>query len=548
LREIYLNSPTNNAIINGMVEIIYGNGLDAKDKQRKPEAYAQMMSMFSEEDVRRVTMDLKQNGGAAFQVVYKPGKKQIERCEHFPVETLRAEIANEEGDIEKYYYSPDWAKVKQTDKLKTFPAFGFGSKTELNEIMFLRPYRSGFFYYSPVDYQGCTPYCELEAEVAQYHINNIKNGFHATTMINFHDGVPDQEAREAIERKITQKWGGANGSKIIVGFYDNKDATATVENFQLSEADKQYQFTADESTKKIMLGHRITSPILLGIKDNTGLGNNADELKMATMLFETYVLNTFRLLILRAVDTVLAFNGISLKTYFRSLSPWADEGEAETTQLSSQKPVLAESLEADIMKRLEGLGEPITALDEDYELENAEFAEDEDESADLEATLNEWANNQPKSLLSQIKQLFAVEDPSYQDTPFFKVRYAYKSTTTGSVKGDSRPLCNALTAKALMYRKEDIREMSSRGGAEAQGEQYDVFLHKGGANCQHGWERRVYKKKAKKDGTPWGGGAMNGVTKSQIYDAIRAGAKVEQAEAKKAVKAPRDTKTKGYKK
>ena len=90
--------------------------------------------------------------------------------------------------------------------------------------------------------------------------------------------------------------------------------------------------------------------------------------------------------------------------------------------------------------------------------------------------------------------------------------------------------------------------MSSKGGAQSKGQEYDVFLHKGGANCQHGWERRIYKKKAKKDGTAWGGGALNGVTKAQIYEAIKAGAKVEQAEAKKALVAPRDTATKGYKK
>jgi hypothetical protein len=202
---------------------------------------------------------------------------------------------------------------------------------------------------------------------------------------------------------------------------------------------------------------------------------------------------------------------------------------------------------------LEGLGEPIESLDADYDLFAADFAEDEASEFDTESFLNEWIDRQgevalrKETLLHKIAVWLGVEDPSYQDTDFFRIRYVYKKTSAASAEGETRPLCNALLSKALMYRKEDIRAMSSKGGAEDKGEQYDVFLHKGGVNCQHGWERRIYMKRAKKDGTPWGGGAMNGVTPAKIYDAIKAGAKVEQSEAKKALVAPRDTPTKGHK-
>jgi hypothetical protein len=40
--------------------------------------------------------------------------------------------------------------------------------------------------------------------------------------------------------------------------------------------------------RKIMVAHRIISPMLLGIKDNTGLGNNAEELKTASILVRQY--------------------------------------------------------------------------------------------------------------------------------------------------------------------------------------------------------------------------------------------------------------------
>jgi hypothetical protein len=552
LISLYNNSPTNNAIINSITELIYGNGLDARDKSSKPDEYAMMVSLFQEEEVRRTTFDLKLEGQGAFQVVYSSGKKKIEKVEHFPIETLRAEIANEDGEIQGYYYCADWAKAKYTDKHKRFPAFGFGTKSELIEIYYIRPYRSGSFYYSSVDYQGCTPYCELESEVANYHINNIKNGFSATHFLSFNNGKPDEATQKIIEQRIIEKWTGSGGAKIVLEFNDSVEQAAKIESLQLSDADKQYQFISDEATNKILRGHRVTSPILVGIKDGAGFGNNAEELKTASMHFDSTVINSFRLLILRAVDEILAFNKVSLKTYFVSLDPWKVESGSEQAQLSAHdtRPILKDELAQKIVSNLEGLGETIFEEDEDFELLDCALVEDESTEFDTESFLNSWIKRQElneQTLLKKLAVSLGVAENSYQDTDFFKIRYAYRKTSNASVSGKTRPLCNALLSKALMYRKEDIREMSSKGGAEDKGQQYDVFLHKGGANCQHGWERRIYKKKAKKDGTAWGGGALNGVTKAQVYEAIRAGAKVEQAEAKKALTAPRDTPTKGYK-
>jgi len=121
----YNGSPTNNAIINGISEMIYGKGLDATDSSRKPDGYAQMKSLFSKDCVRKLAYDLKLMGGCAMQVVYSKDHSRIVQVEHFPVETLRAEKCNDDGDIEAYYYMSDWTKLKPSDKPMRIPAFGF---------------------------------------------------------------------------------------------------------------------------------------------------------------------------------------------------------------------------------------------------------------------------------------------------------------------------------------------------------------------------------------------------------------------------------------
>ena len=316
----YNGSPTNNAAINGISQAIYGKGLNATDSSRKPNEYAQMISLFKKNVVRKLCYDLKLMGQCAVQVIYSKDRKKIAQIEHMPIETLRAEKANSDGDIPAYYYFKDWANIKKSDEPLRIPAYGMSN--ENIEIYYIKPYKSGFYYYSPVDYQGGLQYAELEEEVSNYHLNNILNGLAPSMLINFNNGTPNQEERQLIENKIAQKFSGSsNAGKFILAFNDNKESQAEITPVQLSDAHNQYQFLSDEATKKIMVSHRIVSPMLLGIKDSSGLGNNAEEIKTASLLMDNTVIRPFQELLIDSFDDMLSFNDISLNLYFTTLQP-----------------------------------------------------------------------------------------------------------------------------------------------------------------------------------------------------------------------------------
>ena len=316
----YNGSPTNNAIINGMSEMIYGRGLDALNSNKKPDQYASMISLLHKDMVRKLCYDLKLMGQCSMQVIYSKDRKSIAQVEHIPVENLRAEKCNDKGEIEGYFYSDDWSKVKNVDQTTRIPSFG--SSKENIEIIYVKPYRAGYKYYSSPDYAGGLQYAELEQEISNYHLNNILNGLAPSMLINFNNGTPNAEERQALENRIYSKFSGSsNAGKFILAFNDNPESAATIEPIQLSEAHMQYQFLSDESSKKVMVSHRVVSPMLLGIKDNSGLGNNAEELKTASTLMDNTVIRPFQMLLIDAFDSILAFNQMSLKLYFKTLQP-----------------------------------------------------------------------------------------------------------------------------------------------------------------------------------------------------------------------------------
>ena len=501
----YNGSPTNNAVINGISQMIYGKGLDATDSSRKPEAYAKMISMFKKDTVKRLVSDLKLAGQCAIQVVYSKDKKSIQKVEHMPIETLRAEkITRDEKKIQAYYYHPDWVNLKPSDKPLRIPAFGVSKTPQPIEIIYIKPYEMGMYYYSTPDYQGGLQYAELEEEISNYHLNNIMNGLAPSMLINFNNGVPDEEKQTLIENKIKGKFSGSsNAGKFILAFNDNKESQADITPVQLSDAHNQYQFLSEEAQKKIMIAHRITSPMLLGIKDSTGFGNNADEMRTASILMENTVIAPFRELLLDAFDNILAFNDISLNLYFKTLQP------LEFIDLENVKDKETEEEETGI--KMSKVFSDLEEFGEDEDLENWELIDerkvDYDSEEELDAEIDKLNEKKP-SLLSKIWNLATTgtarpnakseQDGQNEDGVNFKVRYQYAPLTASA---NSRDFCKKMVAAKKIYRKEDIQQMSSKAVNAGWGlngaDTYDIWLYKGGGDCHHFWMRKTYRAKGK---------------------------------------------------
>ena len=501
----YNGSPTNNAIINGVSEMIYGKGLDATNSNKKPNEYAQMMSLFKKDCVRKLCYDLKLMGQCAVQIIYSKDRTKIVQLEHMPIETLRAEKCDEKGEVNAYYYFSDWSKYKRGNELKRIPAYG--TSKEALEILYIKPYRAGFKYYSPVDYQGGTQYAELEEEISNFHLNNILNGLAPSMLINFNNGTPDPEQREMIERRIYEKFSGSsNAGKFILAFNDNPETAASIEPVQLSDAHQQYEFLSNESSKKIMVSHRIVSPMLFGIKDDTGLGNNADELKTASILFDNLVIKSFQGLLIEAFDKILAYNEISLHLYFKTLQPleFVDMENIEDEETKEEETGVKLSKEDNfrdsIAQELIDLGEDEEELLKEFDLvdESEVDYEFDDEMDELIENANEQVNLASTGSAKPYRE-------SKQDgkTPAskllgytFLVRYYY---SPNRVKKTSREFCKKMVRARKVYRKEDIKAMDrlavNAGFGKGGSDTYSIWLYKGGARCEHYWSRRTYLRK-----------------------------------------------------
>lgn len=494
LIDCYNNSTTNNVLIDAISKLIYGKGLDATDSSKKPNDYAQMMMLFRKDILKKVIKDYKLLGQGYFQLIYNKQGNAIVRIEHMPAQLIRVEKCNDKGEIEGYYYSDNWEDTKKFPP-KRIPAFGFGDQTL--ELIEVRNYTVGQKYYSNVDYIGSLPYAKLEEEIADFLINDVQNGFAPTTIINFNNGVPDEEKQALISAKVKSQTSGSSGVKTIVAFNSDETKKTTIDSVPLNDAPAHYQYLSEEARGKILLGHKITSGLLFGIPSSSGFSSNADELKNASILFDNMVIRPDQETVLDVLDKILAFNGVSLDLYFKTLQPLEfieanpKLNKAQTEQETGVK--LSSHLDE---LNLEEFGSEMDP--NEWELIDSRIVSYEDE-ARLDAELDAL-NNPSKSALSKIWEFISTgiarpDLKSNQDGQLFASRYRY----SGEISENSREFCKRMISANKLYRKEDIIRMGENaktnpGFGPHGADTYDVFLYKGGGACHHFWTRETYKR------------------------------------------------------
>jgi len=473
LIDLYKSSATHNALCTSIAYMIFGDGVqaDTLDARLKIEEWG------LQDEVRKACLDLKIQGGFALEVVYSIDRTTISKVRHCPFENIRSAEVDEDEKVNYFYYSKDWADKREEPQLVR--AFDPSDAVEHPvQILFVKPFSPGSYYYPKPDYIGSIDYIELDKEIGKYHINNIKNGLAPSFTIHFKNGVPAQEERRRIRNDIERQLAGAtNAGKFIVTYSDSPDRKPDFEPFPLSDADKQYQFLSTEVSDKIMVGHRVVSSAMFGVKTAGQLGNT-QELEIASELFDRQVIKPYQRIVKDALESIFTAAGAPTVVSVEEVPP--------------MEPVEVEmSEDVELNLACDYLIEMGEELDEEWELIDARRVD-----VETEATQDAlWNFARVPSGKPQAK--------SDQDNELVKVRYAYMPKVTGKNGNESRDFCKRMVAAGdRVWRKEDIDAASNRavnpGWGPNGSDTYDLFLYHGGGSCQHFWERRTYLRKNNK--------------------------------------------------
>tara|TARA_R100001132_G_C3267041_1_gene89667 strand:- start:2 stop:1849 length:1848 start_codon:yes stop_codon:yes gene_type:complete len=548
LIDLYYNSSTQAAIINSTAELIAGEGLVIEDEEERDlEMVVKLKKFFNsangnetlDEVIKKISFDFKLQGAFALNIIWSQDRTQISEIHHIAVEKIRCEKPNALGKVEAYYVSSDWSNIRENEPYRV-PAFNTNDRTSPNQILYTGLYSPNMNAYHTPDYVAANNWALVDQRVAEYHLNNISNGFSGSFLISFANGVPTLEERRQIEQSLAAKFTGAdNAGKFILTFSDDKTRTPEITPISPSDLDKQYLSLQELLVQNILTGHRITSKTLMGIDAASGFSSNADELNAASNYYLNSVCKPYQAQIIKTLRKIFVVNNMDMPVMFEQLKPITTKfTNQDLAGVLSQDEIREElgyapldvdvevredltkmSKSTELQKWINEFGED---MPEDWELVDEEVVDGEHRDFDFEKVLNDLANE-------KIELASAVDatpnERSSQDganksrSYYYKVRYVYATDNfLVNKSGTSRDFCRDMVAANKLYTKEDLKDANSLDlnfGFGHNGGAYDIFLYKGGPQCRHFFSRRIFKTSLRNAKQPISDSEVIGYTKAK---------------------------------
>lgn len=313
-------SSIHNAIITSKLDYAYGKGLVYEGKFNpaidffiaRPNPLQTMNEFY-----RQCLYDYIIFGAFCINVIWDVTGQFISQIYHIDLQDIRSGIADERGDVQTYYYSDNWLKCSGNDKCKAIEKFD-SQKREGSQLLYIKDWRPGAKYYALPSYVGALNSIATDCEITNFHLSNIKNGMAPSKFITITSGYATEEEERTIKRQLESLYTGSDAAgKFFLSFTDDPEKAPKIDTLSSDNLDQQFIQLEDSVLQQILSGHRVTSPLLVGLRNGGGLGSNTDELMTAYKIFQNTVIGPIQNTVVDTINYLLSmtkgYNGGKLK-------------------------------------------------------------------------------------------------------------------------------------------------------------------------------------------------------------------------------------------
>jgi DNA-binding Lrp family transcriptional regulator len=321
LLNLYRRSAKHHAIINSKKDYVVGQGWSVDAEGLDTMGLARLQQFINEPNqyeslndiLEKVALDYELYNGFALEIVYNQLNDKIAAIYHADFARYRS---NEDGT--KYYYSEDWKKHNPV--VEEIDAFNWKEPSG-KQLLYVKGYSPDCKYYPLPTYLGSTGYIELDVEIANFHLNAVKNNFVGGTIVSFYNGEPTLEEQEEIERQIKDKFTGTdNANSIVLNFADSRDRGVEIQQLNGNDFDKRFDVLNKTVQREIYAGHQVTDPALFGIKED-GIFTSRNQLVDSFELFQNTYVNNRQQFIERVFNELAALQGLANRLFIQDTEP-----------------------------------------------------------------------------------------------------------------------------------------------------------------------------------------------------------------------------------
>ena len=542
LRDLSHESPVHGSLVVAIGDMIAGKGIQSEQYQ------AELDALNVDTLTYACAKDLKLFGGFFIEVIWSNDRTVISKLNPIPFEECRIAISQDDESEIGIFHSYDWGNIRKKKNTPEFiPKYNYLTRTEEpRQIYWCFTYTGSDSYPRP-DYWSAINYIELDKQISIFHINQISNGLFPSTIINFYNGQATPEQKQQMMMDWENKMSGARNAGKVVMFFNERDQPKTeITPFPVNDADKQYQLMDTTATQKIITAHRVTTPLLFGIRETSGFGSNKDEMATGLEIFNKQVIEPYQEKINTSIEELLsnqlpgvtfeiipntplaveqaevladttggttadvaatALNGAQIA----SLVDIVMQSSAGAVPVSSAKAIVGAAFPTLPPATVDAIFADVIAgsLQPQEVIMSDEKKKDDSTVGDALIALGEdwkeeWILIDSYNADEEIEHEFAVrtgaarpaaksEQDAIIDGKYFITRYVYAGSFTHD---NMRPFCKKMLEAGKLYRMEDIEAMEfvpvNPGWGPNGDDVYDLKKFKGGGNCKHFWEKRVF--------------------------------------------------------
>ena len=305
---LYDSSAMNHTCIDAITDGIFGEGI--KDYGGE---YINTDGDTIDEIFSRISLDYTLFGGYSLNIIWNKEGTRIAEIYHLPFANVRSGKPDDEDNIHSYYYSSDWSQIRKYKPVEYRSYDPTDTKKDsASQIYYCKNYNPGQEIYPLPAYIGGVNDIQLDARVSRFHNANISNGLAPSMFVQFRNGIPNPEERRDIYREIEDTFSGEeNAGRFFLAFSEpGKELQVT----PIENANDDYYLTLEQRiTSRILTAHRITSPLLLGIKDGAGFSSNSDEIITSYSHFMNTVVRPKQSKIIDTYGYILSLAGFNVK-------------------------------------------------------------------------------------------------------------------------------------------------------------------------------------------------------------------------------------------
>ena len=326
------NCSIHRALIETKSKFIAGEGFYFEGEDNQIAQAERFLEGLDKDFLRRTAIDMAYFNGFYWQSKFERSGN-VAYLRNVDFSYVRSGKMNENGEVDKYYFSPDWKfatkrnSFKPEDEIyKPKPIASWQSSDrmlvrERGELVNGMCYSPGKLFYAEPSYLGALNYIEISNQIAEFHKNNLDNGMVGSMHIHLFEDLSDGEKRRKVEKSINNKFSGSeNAGKVVVTWSTNPDMKTMVESIPVNDSHEMFTLLNGKVSEEIIMSHR-TPMALAGIKVATGLQSEESLTRANMEYYQNTVIRPSQLVIEENLDKVLERNGISVKSKIKPLKP-----------------------------------------------------------------------------------------------------------------------------------------------------------------------------------------------------------------------------------